>query len=146
MRSATSLINDAYRTATISQFHGPKIVDFKVECSNGVAVVTVTGELDVSNTSSLYTCLRDAINSGMTELRLDVEHLTFLGSSGLAVILGADKQMRALGGTFTVMAPTPFVERLFRRSGDVPHPSILPRVGGWRCPESQTNSTPDSAA
>ena len=114
-----SLNNDSHNSR-ITHSYSPEIVDIGVDSSHGVAVVTVTGELDVSNTARLQRCLHDAINSGVTELKLNVEHLTFLGSSGLSVILGAHKRMRATGGALTVVAPTPFVERLFHIADDSP--------------------------
>jgi anti-anti-sigma factor len=122
-----SLINGPQRSGTISNFYSPQIADIGVDCSNGVAVVTVTGELDVSNTPWLYECLQQAIDAGMSEVMLDVEHLTFLGSSGLSVILGAHKRMRARGGTLTVVAPSPFVERLFHLVDDIPQLMIQRR-------------------
>jgi anti-anti-sigma factor len=115
------LTKDSPRSRIEHRFDGPRIVDISVACSTGVAVVTVRGELDVSNSSWLHRCLHDAIDTGISEVVVDVEFLTFMDSSALRVIVGAHKQMRATGGRLTVLAPTPMVIRLFHIFEDVPH-------------------------
>jgi anti-sigma B factor antagonist len=115
------LIKEVPTSGYISHLGGPEIVDIGVVYANGVAVVTVTGELDVSNSEWLYECLHDAIDSGTADITLDLEHLTFMDSTGLSVIVGAHKRMRATGGTLSILAPTPAVVRIFRVLDNGPH-------------------------
>jgi anti-anti-sigma factor len=115
------LIKDSPRSEIAHQFDGPEIADINVACSNGVAVATVTGELDVSNSSWLHQCLHEAIGTGISEVVVDVELLTFMDSCALRVIVDAHKRIRAAGGRLTVLAPTPMVVRLFHIFDDVPH-------------------------
>jgi anti-sigma B factor antagonist len=112
-----------------NQFDGSDIIDIDVECADGVAVVTMAGELDVSNSEWLYECLHDAVDEGNSEVVVDVERLTFMDSTGLSVIVGAHKRLRATGGTLTVVAPTPIVVRLFQVCDDVPHLMIKDAPG-----------------
>jgi anti-anti-sigma factor len=92
---------------------GPEIVDIGVTCSEGVAVMSVTGELDVSNAAWLYECLHDAIDAGILEIVLDIVDLNYMDSAGLSVMVGANRRMRSAGGTLTVLSPTPIVKKLF---------------------------------
>jgi anti-anti-sigma factor len=115
------LIKDDPRGGIVNNFGGPEIVDIGVVCADGVAVITVTGELDLSNSGWLYECLHDAIDAGISHVTVDVEHLTFMDSTGLSVIVGAYKRLKATGGTLIVLAPTPIVVRLFHVFDDVPH-------------------------
>jgi anti-anti-sigma factor len=101
----------------VNNFKGPEIVDIGVTCSNGIAVVTVAGELDVSNTTWLNECLQDAIDDGAVEIVLDIEDLTFMDSTGLAVLEGTHERMLADGGTFAIVAPAPNVARLLDLTG-----------------------------
>ena len=81
------------------------------------AIITVTGELDVSNTAWLFDCLHDSIDAGFTRITVDVEQLSYLDSAGLAVLLGAHKRMEGAGSTLTLFAPMPSVARLLEVTG-----------------------------
>ncbi len=106
------LIQDHPSHASIDNFPGPDIVDIGIACAEGVAVITVIGELDVSNTHRLYECLHDAIDEGVTDLVVDVEHLTFMDSTGVSVLEDVHKRICAAGGTLSVLSPLPNVQRL----------------------------------
>jgi anti-anti-sigma factor len=101
-------------------FAGPEIVDIGVTCTDGIAVVTVTGELDVSNSAWLYECLHDAMDARILEIVVDIEQLTFMDSTGLSVLVGANRRMQSAGGTLTVISPVPIVTRLIAASHQVP--------------------------
>jgi anti-anti-sigma factor len=106
------LIHDHPSLETIDHFSGSEIVDIGVACSEGIAVVSVAGELDMSNTPWLYECLHDAIDAGVTQLVVDIEHLTLLDSTALSVLAGANRRLSAAGGTLTVMSPLPAIREL----------------------------------
>ena len=97
------------------------IVEIDIQCADGVAVVTMAGELDISNSEWLYQCLHEAVDGGNSEVVVDVERLTFMDSTGLAVIVGAHKRLKATGGSLTVIGPAPIVMRLFHVCDDIPH-------------------------
>ena len=48
---------------------------------------------------------------------LNLEHLSFMDSSGLGVILGRYKQIKQLNGEMVVCAISPPIQRLFDLSG-----------------------------
>jgi anti-sigma B factor antagonist len=101
----------------VNHFGGPEIVDIEVMYSDDLVAVTVAGELDLSNTAWLHDTLHDAIDIGAGEVVLDLAALTFMDSTGLAVLVGAYRRMRATGGTLTILRPTPGVARLLEISG-----------------------------
>ena len=107
------LIKPSLSFGEVDNFAGPEIVDIVVTCTGKAAVVRVTGELDLSNSGWLHQCLHDAIDAGVLDVVVDVEHLTYMDSTGLRVIEAAQKRMRAAGGTLTVVSPMPIVEKLF---------------------------------
>jgi anti-sigma B factor antagonist len=96
-----------------NHFDGPEIVEIRLTFSGSTAVVTVTGELDLSNSAQLFECLHDAIDSGVSEVILDVAGLTYMDSTGLSILVGAHKRLKAAGGSFTVLAPMHIVAKLF---------------------------------
>jgi anti-sigma B factor antagonist len=114
------LVKDPPSYGIINNFDGPEIVDIGVTCSKSIAVITVAGELDLSNTMWLFECLHDAIDAGVTELVLNIADLTYMDSTGLSILMGAHTRMQSAGGTFTVTAPMPIVKKLFAVTGGVP--------------------------
>jgi len=97
-----------------------RLVDIGVTCSDGIAVVTIAGELDVSNTALLYSCLHEAMDVGVMELVVDIEHLTFMDSTGVSILAGAHRRLTAQGGSLTMLSPLPAIERLFGAAHLVP--------------------------
>ena len=104
------LIHDHPSLGTVDVL-GPGIEHIGVTCNNGIAVVSVTGEWDVSKTEWFYECLHGAIDAGVAELVVDAEHLTFMDSTGVAVLAGAHRRLHAAGGTLTVRSPLPALQR-----------------------------------
>lgn len=64
----------------------------------GAAVVTINGHLDTYSAPDVRAALIDAINEGRYRQVVDLTAVTFLDSTGLAVIVGAVKRARAHGG------------------------------------------------
>jgi anti-sigma B factor antagonist len=100
------------------------LLDIDVACVDGVAVVSVAGELDASNHQRLQECLCEVRSAGATEVIVDVEHLTFMDSTGLSVLVASRRRMEADGGTFSVLAPTHIVKRLFDVTGQLQYQMI----------------------
>jgi anti-anti-sigma factor len=121
------LVKDPSKGATIGHCVGPEIVDIGVTCAEGIAVMTVTGEMDVSNAGWLYECLHDAMDAGIFEIVVDVAHLTYMDSTGLSVLVGANRRMQCAGGTLTILSPVPIVTKLLSAAHLVPALNVLHR-------------------
>lgn len=80
--------------------------------------VQLVGELDHHSAerirSNLDHMLRDKT---IMELHLDMRGVTFMDSSGLGVVLGRYKTLRARGGKVILSNISPYVDRVFRMSG-----------------------------
>ena len=63
-----------------------------VTSDGGETTVTVGGELDMATTPTLADVLRERIAEGPSRLILDLADVTFMGSSGLAVLVAAHDQ------------------------------------------------------
>ena len=70
--------------------------------SNGQAVVRVHGEVDVYTAPQLWETLDAAIAGTPHELVIDLSDVTFLDSSGLAVLVRAHKRLRPIAGTVVI--------------------------------------------
>ena len=68
--------------------------------SNGQAVVHVHGEIDLYTAPQLWETLDAAIAGTPHELVIDLSDVTFLDSSGLAVLVRAHKRLRPIAGKY----------------------------------------------
>ena len=119
-----SVMKLLYGTGESSTPRDPGHLDIGVAGSGGIVVISVVGELDISNHQRLRKCLYEVSAAGATEVILDVEHLTFMDSTGLSVLVACHRRMKAEGGTFSILAPTNIVKRLFDVTGQLPYQVI----------------------
>src|SRR4051812_43572881 len=75
--------------------------------------LTLSGELDMATATSLELELQSAEAGRPPVLVLDLEHLKFMGVSGLRLILDAARRARRDGRHFVVTNPVPHISRLF---------------------------------
>lgn len=83
-----------------------------------MTTVVIAGELDHFAAPQIRRMLDDVLeDESILCLRLDLENLTFMDSSGIGVLLGRLKILQSRGGSLSVMNMQPPVEKLFRLSG-----------------------------
>jgi stage II sporulation protein AA (anti-sigma F factor antagonist) len=91
-------------------------MDFEVR--HDVLLIRLSGELDHHTAEELRVKVTDTLEKErIRHIVLNLEHLTFMDSSGLGVILGRYKQIKNLGGEMIVCSISPTVKRLFDMSG-----------------------------
>ena len=82
-----------------------------------VAVITLTGEVD------LYTCpefkdeLLSVIADGATLVAIDLTATTFIDSTALGVLLRGVERLRANGGRLTLVCVDPNMTKVFQVTG-----------------------------
>jgi stage II sporulation protein AA (anti-sigma F factor antagonist) len=83
-----------------------------------VLCIRLSGELDHHAAEELRMKVTEKLASNpIKHILLNLEKLAFMDSSGLGVILGRYKQIKAMGGEMVVCAISPAVKRLFDMSG-----------------------------
>jgi anti-sigma B factor antagonist len=94
--------------------HAPHVNPFHVEVHPERARVRVEpiGELDMATADALQQQLRELRESGFDELVLDLRRITFLDSTGIALILKEDRHARDAGLEFTLISGPPAVQRV----------------------------------
>ena len=80
---------------------------------DGVLVVTLTGEIDISNVDSLRDGIEPALAQRPERVVFDVAGLDFLDSSGIAMLLGA----AARTSSVQLRNPSPIVRRIIEVTG-----------------------------
>ena len=80
-------------------------------------VVEVGGEIDVYTAPKLRECLVDLVNSGRHNLVVDMEKVEFLDSTGLGVLVGGLKRVRAHDGSLRLVCTQERILKIFRITG-----------------------------
>lgn len=89
-----------------------------LEVVSDVMIARLRGELDHHTAESARRQMEEKILSGdVRHIVLSMEHLHFMDSSGLGVILGRYKQIKNRGGEMIVCSINPLIHRLFELSG-----------------------------
>ncbi|MFP7253196.1 anti-sigma F factor antagonist [Terribacillus goriensis] len=88
------------------------------ELKESILLARLNGELDHHTASELKESWQHALQQpGIKHMVLNLESLSFMDSSGLGVILGRYKELKAEGREMVVCSLTPAVDRLFQLSG-----------------------------
>lgn len=80
-------------------------------------VIEVAGEIDVYTAPKLREAVVGVIDAGHTTLVIDIENVAFLDSTGLGVLVGALKRVRAEGGSLDIICTSERLMRIFEITG-----------------------------
>jgi anti-sigma B factor antagonist len=80
-------------------------------------VVSVGGEIDVYTAPKLREQLVDLVNAGQYHLVVDMEDVEFLDSTGLGVLVGGLKRVRAHEGSLRLVCTQERILKIFRITG-----------------------------
>ena len=81
-------------------------------------VVNVEGEIDVYTAPRLRELLIDLVNRNHYHIIVDLEKLEFLDSTGLGVLVGGLKRVRAHDGTLSIVCTQERILKIFRITGN----------------------------
>jgi anti-anti-sigma factor len=80
---------------------------------SGVPIVTVSGDLDISNADALEATVASIVARRPERLIFDLTRLRFMDSAGIAVLLGAAGKVESVH----IRSPTPAVRRVVELTG-----------------------------
>ncbi len=94
-------------------------VDLKLDHNNkdGIEIVDVEGEIDVYTAPRLRELLIDLVNNGHYQLVVNMEKVEFLDSTGLGVLVGGLKRVRAHDGSLDLVCTQERILKIFRITG-----------------------------
>lgn len=97
---------------------------------DGRAVVSVGGEIDVYTAPKLRDCITELVGAGSYNIVVDLEAVEFLDSTGLGVLVGGLKKVRAHDGSLDLICTQERLLKIFRITGlakvFVIHDSVSP--------------------
>jgi anti-sigma B factor antagonist len=82
----------------------------------GVAVIVVTGEMDVHTAPRLRDEIRRLLEEGVNRLVVDLHSVDHLDSTALGILISALRRTTESGGALRLLA-TPRVQRIFEMTG-----------------------------
>ena len=85
--------------------------------AGGKTIVAVGGEIDVYTAPKLREQLIDLVSSGNYHLVVDMESVDFLDSTGLGVLVGGLKKVRAHDGSLQLVCNQDRLLKIFRITG-----------------------------
>jgi anti-sigma B factor antagonist len=83
----------------------------------GSTVIAVSGEIDVYTAPRLREALISLVDAGNYRLIVDMEGVEFLDSTGLGVLVGGLKRVRANDGVIDLVCTQGRILRIFRITG-----------------------------
>ena len=95
------------------------LVDLKLAHSNkdGIEIVDVEGEIDVYTAPRLRELLIELVNKKNYQLVVNMEKVEFLDSTGLGVLVGGLKRVRAHDGSLDLVCTQERILKIFRITG-----------------------------
>lgn len=111
--------------------------------ADGVTLVTLRGELDISTSGALDWMLAALIGPSSPYMAIDVSGLGFCDSQGLAALVAADERARAWGGRLCLVRAGASLRRVLRITGLAGRllPAVPPpRAAGLPCGGEPTGS------
>lgn len=114
--------------------------EITAERHDGVTVVTVVGDIDMSNVGTFRSTLVDTVVDDGHRLVLDLTGVTFMDSTGIGALVAAHRRTRVLQGglhlvcsmTVTRLLGLTALDQVFHLHPDVPTAvtaAARPRVG-----------------
>jgi anti-sigma B factor antagonist len=84
---------------------------------NRINVVELHGDVDLATAPALKRRLRNAIDEGWRLVLVDLTHVTFIDSSGLAALVFAYRRLQSSAGRIAVVAPSDDQRHIFAIAG-----------------------------
>ena len=83
----------------------------------GCTLITVEGELDIHTAPGLGQAISELVQEGVYDLVIDLTTLEFLDSTGLGVLVGGLKRVRAHDGSLQLVCTQERILKIFRITG-----------------------------
>ena len=94
-------------------------MDLKLEhhAKDGIEVIDVQGEIDMYTAPRLRELLIDLVTKGSYQLVVNLDTVGFLDSTGLGVLVGGLKRVRAHDGSLDLVCTQQRILKIFRITG-----------------------------
>ena len=84
---------------------------------DGIEVIDVAGTIDIYTAPRLRELLIDLVSTNSYQLIVNLDRVEFLDSTGLGVLVGGLKRVRAHDGSLDLACPQARILKIFRTTG-----------------------------
>lgn len=115
-----------YTSRKVSGYHGEGeelnetggvFLRTQVREENGVPVITLEGEIDLSTSAKFKETVYEVIEAGKKDIVIDLNGLEFMDSTGLGVVVAALKKTRMEGGSIKLVCSKRNILKVFTVTG-----------------------------
>jgi anti-sigma B factor antagonist len=94
-------------------------MDLELETTqrDGVAVLSLRGEIDVYTAPRMRQAIVDLVDAGSHNIVIDMEKVDFLDSTGLGVLVEGLKRVRTRGGSLSLVVTQDKIVKIFDITG-----------------------------
>jgi anti-anti-sigma factor len=92
-------------------------MDCQIRRVDDLAELVLVGSLDSSWSSYLADRIDELVRGGAREFRLDMAGISYLSSSGIALLVRYHKQLQKIGGRFRIVADSEAISHVLRLTG-----------------------------
>jgi anti-sigma B factor antagonist len=103
-------------------------LDVSTRAADGVIVAELAGELGVTSAPVLREQFQGLLRPGSSRVVIDLSRVSSCDTSGLAVLIGAGRRARLLGGFVHLAAVSPEAARVLQVTGLHRHFPVFPTV------------------
>jgi anti-sigma B factor antagonist len=93
------------------------LLSFSISQRPGCVVVSVTGEIDLDTEQAFHGALTAAMAGGALHLVVDLAAVTYMGSTGIGVLMGVRRVLVAHGGSLVLACPPGKVAQVLALTG-----------------------------
>ncbi len=104
------------------------LLDTEIRVTGVHALVMLAGELDVSTVGRVYEELAGLARDGVCHVALNLAEVSFMDSTGLALLVSEHKRSEAMGGELILFSPSRLVRRLFEVTGLESFFNVRPKI------------------
>jgi anti-sigma B factor antagonist len=92
-------------------------LDVETGTVGSASVLTLRGEIDVYTAPRLRQAIIDLVDGGATNIVVDMEKIDFLDSTGLGVLVGGLKRVKAKDGSLSIVTTQDKILKIFDITG-----------------------------
>jgi len=96
---------------------GDDLLSVSISQGPDYAVVSVAGEIDLGTERVFRDALTSALTGGQPRLVVDLAGVTFMGSTGIGVLMGVRRVLAADGGSLVLACPRGEVTQVLSLTG-----------------------------
>jgi anti-anti-sigma factor len=91
--------------------------EFAVREGNGRATMVLRGDLDAYTGQRFSECLQTTIAGTKGDVAMDMSDVSFVDSSGIAILVATAKSLRERGNNLVIQSPPPMLTKVLEMTG-----------------------------